>query len=164
MLPLLMFLAFLLVPVLEIYLILQVGSLIGGWATVALLLAVSVLGAWVVRREGRRAWRALTETFGRGQVPERELADAALVLVGGVLLLTPGFVTDLVGLAFVLPFTRPLVRRLLVLYATRRVRAAERRLAEQGVMPGMFPPGMHVPADRPDAQGPVIRGEVIRED
>ena len=61
-----------------------VGHLIGGWPTVALLIAESLLGAWIVRREGRRAWRALTTTFQKGGLPERELSDAALVLVGGV--------------------------------------------------------------------------------
>ncbi|REF00916.1 FxsA family protein [Thermomonospora umbrina] len=178
MLPLLMFLTFLLMPVLEIYVIIQVGALIGGWQTAALLLAESLLGAWIVRREGRRAWRTLRETFGRGGMPDRELADAALVLAGGVLLLTPGFVTDVVGFAFVLPFTRPLVRRALTRYAARRVRVAEHRLAEQGLS-GMFPPGMDfgaasafgagtAPTGGPPkagaANGSVIRGEVVRED
>ncbi|HEX2312315.1 MAG TPA: FxsA family protein [Thermomonospora sp.] len=170
MLPLLMFLAFLLMPVLEIYVIIQVGALIGGWQTAALLLAESLLGAWIVRREGRRAWNTLRGTFERGVMPDRELADAALVLAGGVLLLTPGFVTDVVGFAFVLPFTRPLVRRLAARYAARRVRIAERRLAEEG-LPGMFPPGMDfgAPTARDtrtagSASGPVIRGEVLRDD
>lgn len=61
--------AFLVVPILEIYVILQVGHLIGGWPTVALLIAESVLGAWIVRHEGRRAWRALTATFQQGGCP-----------------------------------------------------------------------------------------------
>ncbi|TDD60121.1 FxsA family protein, partial [Actinomadura rubrisoli] len=134
--PLVLVLAFLLIPVVEIYTIIQVGQVIGAWPTVALLLAESLLGGWIVRREGRRAWRALQETFQRGTVPDRELADAALVLVGGVLLLTPGFVTDVFGFLFVLPFTRPLVRRALSGYAARRMRTAEARVAT------MFPPGL----------------------
>ena len=125
MLPLGLLLAFLAVPIVEIYVILQVGHLIGGWPTVALLVFESLLGAWIVRREGRRAWRALTATLQDGGIPDRELADAALVLVGGVLLLTPGFVTDVFGFLFVLPFTRPVVRRLLTAYAARRVRVAQ---------------------------------------
>lgn len=171
MLPLALVLAFLLMPVLEIYVIIQVGALIGGWQTAALLLAESMLGAWIVRREGRRAWRSLRETFGRGSMPDRELADAALVLVGGVLLLTPGFVTDVFGFLFVLPFTRPVVRRLLAVYAARRVKIAERRMGPMfaqggGFPPGMFPQGTGGPAadgrDGDDAQ--VIQGKVIRED
>jgi UPF0716 protein FxsA len=169
MLPLALFLGFLLIPVLEIYVIIQVGQLIGGWPTVALLLAESLLGAWIVRREGRRAWRALSDTLLRGTVPDRELADAALVLVGGALLLTPGFVTDVAGFLFVIPFTRPVVRRLLAAYVGRRIRITQRRMSE------MFPPGAGGGPYRPhdgaraagnggDDPGPVIRGQVIHED
>ncbi|QFG26745.1 FxsA family protein [Actinomadura sp. WMMB 499] len=177
--PLALVLAFLLLPVLEIYVIIQVGGLIGAWPTVALLVAESLLGAWIVRREGRRAWRALQETFGRGALPDRELADAALVLIGGTLLLTPGFVTDVVGFAFVLPFTRPLARGLLSRWAARRMRIAQARSS------AMFPPagpgagpfagdgrdglGGFGPfgAPRRDAgtpSGPVVPGEVIDPD
>jgi UPF0716 protein FxsA len=166
MLPIALFLAFLVLPVLEIYVIIQVGSVIGGWPTVALLLAESLLGAWIVRREGRRAWRALRESFSGGEMPDRELADAALVLVGGVLLLTPGFISDLAGFLFVLPFTRPLVRRALTRYLGRRVRITQERMLQRmsaTVAEGVFPAG---PAPHPggDQDGPVIRGEVLRED
>jgi UPF0716 protein FxsA len=164
MLPLVLFLAFLLLPVAEIYVIIQVGALIGGWQTVVLLLAESLLGAWIVRREGRRAWRSLRETFGRGALPDRELADAALVLVGGALLLTPGFITDVFGFLFVLPFTRPLVRRLLATYAARRVRLAQRRMEPMFPPAGMFPPGTNGPASREEDDGQVIQGKIIRED
>jgi UPF0716 protein FxsA len=175
MLPLVLFLAFLLMPVVEIYVIIQVGALIGGWQTAVLLLVESLLGAWIVRREGNRAWRSLRETFGRGAMPDRELADAALVLVGGALLLTPGFVTDVFGFLFVLPFTRPLVRRLLAAYAARRVRLAERRMESMFVSGGMFPPGGAMREDggaaredggaaREDGGAQVIQGKVIRDD
>jgi UPF0716 protein FxsA len=108
-------------PILEIYVIIQVGQAIGAWPTVALLVAESALGAWVVKREGRRAWRSLRDTIGTGALPGRELADAAVVLTGGVLLLTPGFVTDLLGFFCVLPFTRPLARRALGTLVAGRV-------------------------------------------
>ncbi|SEG84946.1 UPF0716 protein FxsA [Thermomonospora echinospora] len=175
MLPLLMFLAFLLLPVLEIFVAIQVSAVLGGWQTAVLLLAGSLLGAWLVRREGRRAWRALSGAFAGGATPEREPADAGLLLAGGMLLLIPGFVTDVLGLAFVLPFTRPPVRRLLAAYAARRIRAAEQRLAAQG-LDGMFGPGADLPphlgfpprpgpaTGRRPADGPVIQGEVIHDD
>ena len=84
------------------------------WWTILLLVADGVCGAWLVKREGGRAWRRCSEALGaRRAMPATELADAALVLVGGTLLLTPGFVTDVFGLFCVLPFTRPLARRLL---------------------------------------------------
>ena len=104
-------LAFLVVPIAEIWLLIQVGQVIGGWQTLLLLIAMSLLGAWLVRREGRRSWLALNEATRSGRMPGRELADAGLVLVGGTLLLTPGFLTDVLGLFFIIPLTRPLVGR-----------------------------------------------------
>ncbi len=91
------FLLLLLVPILEIAAIIAVGKVIGGWQTLVLLVLESLLGAWLVRREGARAWAALTTALNTGRMPSRQLADAALVLVGGTLLLTPGFLTDIVG-------------------------------------------------------------------
>lgn len=102
--------ALLLVPLAEIVLIVFVGQQIGAWWTFGLLLAMCVLGAWLVRREGGRTWRALQSAVRQGQPPAKELTDAALVLVGGTMLLTPGFLTDLLGLFLVLPLTRPLTR------------------------------------------------------
>ena len=83
-------LAFIVVPVVEIYVIVQVGQQIGAVPTVLLLLVESLIGAWILKREGGRAWRGINETVSAGQLPHRELADAALVLIGGTLLLTPG--------------------------------------------------------------------------
>jgi len=112
--------AFLLVPVIEIAVIVQVGQWIGVLPTVALLVVESLLGAWLLKREGRRAWDSLRGTMEAGQMPDVALLDAALVVVGGTLLLTPGFVTDVFGFACVLPFTRPAVRRLVMVMITRR--------------------------------------------
>lgn len=114
-------LALLVVPTLEIAVIVWVGQQIGGWPTLALLLFESALGAWLVRREGARTWAALAQALNSGRMPSRQLADAALVLVGGTLLLTPGFLTDVVGFFAILPFTRPLARSLLEVVVTRRL-------------------------------------------
>ena len=84
----------LLVPVIEIMVIIAVGQAIGGWPTFLLLIATSALGAWLIKREGGRAWRALGQALREGRMPARELADGVVVLVGGTLLLVPGFVTD----------------------------------------------------------------------
>jgi len=111
----------LVVPILEIATIIAVGKVIGGWQTLVLLLAESALGAWLVRREGARAWAALRTALRTGQMPSRQLADAALVLVGGTLLLTPGFLTDVVGFFFILPVTRPLARRALEAVVAKRL-------------------------------------------
>nr|MBA2478475.1 FxsA family protein [Sporichthyaceae bacterium] len=92
-------LGFLLVPIAEIFVLIQVGQAIGPWWTVLLLVTMSVLGAWLVRREFRNTWSALRAALQSGRLPSSELADAGLVVVGGTLLLTPGFLTDVVGLA-----------------------------------------------------------------
>jgi len=115
------FLALLVVPVAEIALIVAVGSVIGGWQTLALLLAESALGAYLVKREGRRSWQSLRMALSTGQMPGRELADAVLVLIGGTLLLTPGFLTDIAGFFFILPFSRPITRRWLQHVVERRL-------------------------------------------
>lgn len=109
------------VPIAEVYLLIQVGQQIGLLPTIGILILEAVLGAWLTRREGDRAWKALNAAFTSGQMPTGQLADAALVLVGGVMLMLPGFITDIVGLLFLLPFTRQLARRLLAAVIARRI-------------------------------------------
>jgi UPF0716 protein FxsA len=111
--PLLLLLLFVVVPVVEIWVIVQVGQAIGVVPTLLLLLSDAVVGTWLFRREGRRAWAALREAIAAGRVPAKEVADGALVVVGGAFLLSPGFVTDVVGLLCVLPPTRAFLRRAL---------------------------------------------------
>jgi len=115
------FAALLVVPLAEIALIVAVGRVIGGWQTLALLLLESALGAYLVKREGKRSWQTLRAALSSGRMPGRELADAALVLIGGTLLLTPGFLSDIVGFFFILPFTRPITRRWLQDIIERRL-------------------------------------------
>jgi UPF0716 protein FxsA len=152
--------ALLLVPIVEIYVIIQVGQVIGGWPTVALLLVESALGAWLIKREGRRAWNALRTSMQTGRMPGRELADAGLILVGGTLLLTPGFVTDIFGFFFVLPFTRPLARKALSAFLGRRI------VAQFGGSPLTgFIPGAPQPDNSPRRESDdVIQGEVVDPD
>ena len=146
---------FLVIPVVEIYVIVQVGQAIGALPTVLLLVLESLLGAWIVKHEGSRAWNALQEAVSTGRLPNRELADAALVLVGGTLLLTPGFVTDVFGFFFVLPVTRPLARRGLGWLLLRRARVVTVRRAtwRPGGGPAE-PPGRVVPGEVVDDSGP----------
>lgn len=125
--------AFLVVPVIEIAVIVQVGSWIGVVPTVALLLFESLLGAYLLKREGRRAWGTLRETLANGVMPDVALVDAALVLIGGTLLLTPGFVTDIVVFACVLPFTRPAIRRLVTRLILRQVGSSTRLIQNRRV-------------------------------
>jgi UPF0716 protein FxsA len=107
-------LLFLIVPLAELYLILKVGDLIGiGW-TILLLVADSLLGSWLLRSQGRAVWRRFNEILAMGRVPHREVIDGVLVIFGGAFLITPGFLTDIVGLALLLPPTRAIVRRVLI--------------------------------------------------
>src|ERR1700754_4812664 len=119
--PLLLILLFIVVPIAELYVIIQIGQLIGVWWTIALLLADSLLGSWLMRSQGRVAWRRFNTAIAEGRPPAREALDGVLIIFGGALLLTPGFITDIFGLIFLIPPTRVLVRRLLVRRATLRM-------------------------------------------
>ena len=105
---------FVVVPIVEIYVIIQVGEAIGPWWTIALLIADSILGAMLMRSQGRIAWRRFQVALAEGRPPAREVIDGALVIFGGAFLLTPGFVTDIFGVALLLPPSRAVIRRLLV--------------------------------------------------
>jgi UPF0716 protein FxsA len=130
-------------PILEIYVIVQVGQAIGILPTIALLIVDSLAGAWLMRSQGRIVWRRFTAALEQGRPPAREVLDGALVIIGGALGLAPGFVTDAVGLFLIAPPTRALVRRLLV-----------RRLARGGAM--RLGIRAHPPAGRPSG-GPAPR-------
>lgn len=106
----LLFLAFLVVPILELYVFVQAADAIGFGATLFWIVAVSIIGAWLVRREGMGALRRANEKVTRGQMPTDELVNGILILFAGALMLTPGFLTDAVGLLLVFPPTRALLR------------------------------------------------------
>jgi UPF0716 protein FxsA len=109
MLPLLVLL-FIVVPIAELFVIIQVGEAIGVLPTIALLIADSVLGSILMRSQGRAAWRRFNTALAEGRIPHREVLDGALVIFGGALLLTPGFLSDILGALLLLPPTRALAR------------------------------------------------------
>lgn len=157
-----------LLVLLEIVVIGLVSSWIGGWWTFALLVGTSLLGAWLIAREGGRAWRALGQALAEGRMPARELADGIIVLVGGLLLLLPGFITDLAGLLLVLPFTRPVARTLLAGAISSHVVARVDFYAEELSVTG----GPEAPPEGPRrsaastevVEGEVIEGHVVDDD
>ena len=104
-------LCFLVVPIVELYVIIQVGQSIGALETIALLLVISFFGAWLAKREGLGVWRRINQQVNAGRVPGVELLDAFLILLAGALLLTPGFLTDVLAVLLLIPPTRALVRR-----------------------------------------------------
>jgi UPF0716 protein FxsA len=111
---------FIVVPIVELWVIIQIGGLIGVLPTLALLLADALLGSLLLRHQGRGAWRRFNQALAERRFPGREVADGLMIAVGGALLLTPGFVTDVFGLLLLIPPTRAIARRLLSGYAARR--------------------------------------------
>jgi UPF0716 protein FxsA len=111
---------FLVVPIVELAVIIQVGQAIGVLDTLVLLIAISVVGAWLVKREGMGVLRRISASVSAGRVPGRDLVDAALILLAGALLLTPGFVSDVLGILLLLPPVRAVVRPVLVGALTKR--------------------------------------------
>jgi UPF0716 protein FxsA len=111
---------FIVIPIVELYVIIKIGSLIGVWPTIALLLADALLGSMLLRQQGRGAWRRFNAALAERRFPGREVADGLLIAIGGTLLLTPGFVTDIAGLVLLIPPTRAMVRRMLRGFVGRR--------------------------------------------
>jgi len=138
--PLLLVILFIVVPIAELALLIQVGQAIGVWWTVLILIADALLGSYLLRTQGRLAWRRFNEALVSGRLPHKEVVDGVLVIFGGVLLLTPGFITDIFGLLFLFPPTRVVLRRLLV-------RRGALKLVTS--MPGTASPpnGRHRPTD-----------------
>ncbi len=116
----LLVIVFLAVPIVEIWVLLNVADAIGGWETLGLMIVVSIVGAWLARYEGFVTLRRIREALDRGELPGDELIDGGLILFASVLLLTPGFVTDVLGLLVLFPPTRALFRAVL----RRRFRVA----------------------------------------
>jgi len=128
------------VPLIELYVIIQVGQEIGALATIALLIVISVVGAWLAKREGLGVIRRIKEQVNAGKVPGADLVDAFLILLAGALLLTPGFVTDVLAVALLLPPIRALVRRT----ARRRFTGRVEMFRARGPSPGRPPPEIDV--------------------
>ncbi len=133
---LLLLVIFIVLPIAELAVIIQVGREIGLWWTIALLVADSILGSLLMRSQGRAAWRRFNDAVAERRIPAREVIDGVLVIFGGALLLTPGFITDVFGLLFLLPPTRAVLRGLLLRRgALRMIRSAEVRMGRRGQPP-----------------------------
>jgi UPF0716 protein FxsA len=107
-------LALVLMPIAELWLIIQIAQVIGGWETLALLVIEALLGGWLMKRQGRSVIRRIDERLRAHDLPTKELADGFLIMVAGVLMLTPGFITDVVGFLLLLPPTRAIARAALL--------------------------------------------------
>jgi UPF0716 protein FxsA len=145
-----LFAAFLLVPLAEIYLLIEVGSVIGALPTVALVVLTAVVGAGLIRAQGLATVARARAAADRGEIPAMELLDGVCLLLAGAFLLTPGFVTDTLGFLLLVPALRRRLYRALVTHGV--VRVAGRGPAGAGPPPG------------PRGPGRVIEGEFRRED
>jgi UPF0716 protein FxsA len=114
-------LLFLVVPLLELFVIIQVGQAIGALNTIAVLILMSVVGGWLMKREGLATLRRFQAKLSNGQLPENELIDGFLILFGGALMLTPGFLSDLLGTALLLPPVRAIIRPAVKHQVSKRV-------------------------------------------
>ena len=102
---------FIVIPIAELYVIIQVGQSIGIAPTLAILIADALLGAFLLRHQGRSAWRRFNEALDQRRFPGKEVADGVMITFGGALLLTPGFITDIAGLALLIPPSRAVIRK-----------------------------------------------------
>ena len=148
---LLLVVVFIVVPIAELYVLIQIGQAIGILPTIGILILDSILGAALMRAQGRAAWMRFNRALAEGRVPGREVIDGALVIFGGALLLTPGFLSDILGLILLLPPTRAVVRAMLLRRFAGRIVAgaasgAQARMGriftfESGPRPGASGPG-----------------------
>jgi len=141
----LVFLAFLIVPFIEIYLLLQIGGIVGVFPTIILVVSTAIIGAGLLRHQGMATWQRFQENIQRGEVPAYEMVEGPILLVGGALLLTPGFFTDVIGFACLIPSVRKRIAQYII----------EKRLIQAGVAPGQ---------QKTKAEPGVIEGEFKRDD
>jgi UPF0716 protein FxsA len=133
-------LLFIVLPIAELYVIIQIGGAIGVLPTLAILIADSIIGAALARSQSRAAWERFNRVLAEGRVPGREVFDGAMIILGGALLLTPGFITDVFGLFLLIPPTRALLRRFLARTVARRAGFAWRVTSFGSARRGGTPP------------------------
>ncbi|WP_034474841.1 FxsA family protein [Aestuariibacter salexigens] len=119
-------------PIVEIALLINVGGIIGGWNTVAIVIVTAFVGAWLVRNEGIATFSKAQQKMATGEMPGQQMAEGLLLLVAGVLLVTPGFITDIIGFLLAMPVTRPLLARQLMQHMAVRVVNVHQQGSAQG--------------------------------
>jgi UPF0716 protein FxsA len=145
--------AFVLIPIAELWLIIEVGGAIGVLPTLGLLILDSILGYALLRSQGRAAWARFNEAIARNKVPAREVFDGAMIILGGALLLTPGFITDIFGLCLLLPPSRAVIRKVATSFGARRTGFRWVVSAPGARRPGAGAPGQSPPSRAYDVEG-----------
>lgn len=138
------FLAFLIIPFVEIYLLLQIGGIVGVFPTIALVVLTAIIGAGLLRQQGLVTWQRCQDHLAKGTLPAYEMVEGPILLFGGALLLTPGFFTDIIGFACLIPPIRKKIAQYII----------EKRQVQAGVPPHQ----------ESKAQPNVIEGEFRKED
>jgi UPF0716 protein FxsA len=156
-------LALTLVPMIELMLLLQfhglvsyaIGPVPGFFVTIGTVLATGAIGAFLARQQGMKTLLAIQDALSKGQLPANDVVDGALILVGGALLLTPGFATDLFGLSLLAPFTRKYIREALKAWLWKQIQSGRVYVKTTGMWPPwkMEPPKVTVVETKPDPQG-----------
>ena len=152
------FLLFALLPILEISVLITVGEQIGGWNTVAIVITTAFIGAYLVRQQGLSTLLTAQQKMQSGVIPGQEMAEGLLLVISGVLLVTPGFITDIFGLLLCLPLSRPLIAKALLKQLALKV-------VQVNTQQSAYNQGHYQPNNRPDAaQGDIIEGEYENKD
>lgn len=152
-----LFLLFIILPILEMWILIKVGGVIGAWPTIGLVMLTAVVGAGLLRRQGLATLLRAQERLNAGEVPATEILEGLFLAIGGALLLTPGFVTDTVGFACLIgPARRWMIRGILA-RGMIHVRG-------QGFPPDRQPPGDPQGREAPGRRGVTIDGDYRRDD
>jgi UPF0716 protein FxsA len=154
----LLFLAFAVVPFVELYLLIRIGRVIGAPSTLAFVIAMGALGAALAKQQGARVVRQWREALGRGEAPAEGVLEGALVLLGGILLITPGVITDFFGLWLLVPWTRRVLAGRLRTYLQRQIASGRIQVHTAGMG---FSPGASSAAPTQVGHGPGHSGQVV---
>ncbi|MCX7100490.1 MAG: FxsA family protein [Methylobacter sp.] len=135
-----LFLVVLIIPFAEIYLLIQVGSIIGPFSTILLVVFTAVLGAWLLKQQGFATFQRFQESLAQGVIPAYEMIEGPIILVGGALLLTPGFITDIIGFACLIPQLRRKIAQFVIENYLVKAEAygQQAKTAENNVLEGEF--------------------------
>ena len=135
-----LFLVVVIIPFAEIYLLLQVGSIIGAFPTILLVVFTAALGAWLLKQQGFATFRRFQENLAQGTIPAYEMIEGPIILLGGLLLLTPGFITDILGFACLIPLLRKKIAQYVIENQLIQAGGAfqQNKAADNNVLEGEF--------------------------
>ena len=113
---------FIIVPVVELYILIEVGKKIGSLPTIGIIVLTGILGAYLVKRQGFMILKKIQNDLNEGIMPGDSLIQGAIILIGGILLLTPGFITDIIGFVFLIPVSRLVVKKYLLKWLKGKIK------------------------------------------